>query len=77
MKNTEKKGLLALIGIGLGALAFLGYKKLPSEKKDRIKAKVNQASAKLKETGRDVKESISQTYEKTKGETKAQVNDLS
>lgn len=76
MKNTEKKGLLALVGIGLGALAFLGYKRLPSHKKDRLKAKVNEASAKLKETGREVKDSISRTYENAKGETKAQVNDL-
>ena len=37
--NTRDKGLgiAALIGLGVSALAVLGYKKLPKDKKDKIK----------------------------------------
>ncbi|MAN58277.1 MAG: hypothetical protein CMC08_00395 [Flavobacteriaceae bacterium] len=76
MKNTERKGLLALVGIGLGALAFFGYKRMPKQRKDQLKAKVNETTAKIRETGKEVKDSIANSYQNAKGETQTQVNDL-
>ena len=66
-KMTNKgKGIAALIGLGISALAVFGYKRLPQEKKDEIKSKLNDAGAKLKETAEGIEESVTDTFHNVK-----------
>ena len=50
VKQNKGAGLIALGSIALGALAVFGYKRLPKEKKDAIKEKLNEAGQKVKNT---------------------------
>jgi hypothetical protein len=64
MKN--KKGLLALLGLGLGALAIWKYKTMPEDKKQELKSKVNEAGRKIKETAQTVEDTVKEKYSKTR-----------
>lgn len=64
--TNKGKGLAALIGLGIGALAVFGYKKLPQDKKDQIKSKLDEAGNKIKETAEGVEESVSETLKNMK-----------
>jgi len=71
MKNTTKgTGIAALIGLGLGALAFFGYKRLPQDKKDQLKGRFNEAGNKIKDTARDVENTVKEKYDSVKGNVK-------
>merc|ERR1711974_318601 len=63
--NTRDKGLgiAALIGLGVSALAVLGYKKLPKDKKDKIKSTLNDAGTKIKDTAGDVSDTVTDTFD--------------
>ena len=66
--NTRDKGLgiAALIGLGVSALAVLGYKKLPKDKKDKIKSTLNDAGTKIKDTAGDVSDTVTDTLLRTR-----------
>ncbi|MAZ28451.1 MAG: hypothetical protein CL868_15410 [Cytophagaceae bacterium] len=58
IKDNKGTGLLALAGIGLGVLAFFGYKRIPQEKKDAFKEKLGEAGQKVKETYNELESKI-------------------
>ena len=65
MKN--KNGIAAaLVGLGVGALAFWGYKRMPESKKNQLKSKFNDAGRKIKETAQNVESSVKEKFEGAK-----------
>jgi len=76
MKNRNKGGLLALLGIGAGAVAFWQYKRMSPEKKAELKSQINSAGAKIKEKAHNVESSITDKYEELKKASKKEVNDV-
>lgn len=68
MKNARNKktGILALLGLAGGALAYWKYKNLTPEEKANMKAKIKNTGDKLKEGVSDVENTISEKYEQLK-----------
>lgn len=72
---ANKKGILALLGIA-GAFAWWKYRKMTPEEKEALKAKVDNAGEKLKETVAEVEETITETYEQVKGRVKKEMDNM-
>ena len=66
MAKKNGKGLLALLGIGLGAFAFWKYKNMTPEEKANLKNKIDDTGKKIKDTVQDLKENISGKYDDLK-----------
>ena len=75
MKNQKTTGLAALIGLGIGALAFFGYKRLPQDKKDQLKGRLNDAGNKIKETAHNVEGSVKEKYDSIKEKVNEEIKD--
>jgi uncharacterized protein HemX len=73
---ANKKGLLALLGIGAGVFAWWKYKNLSEEEKEALKAKIDKAGETIKNMATKVEESVSETYEHIKTKVQQEVNDL-
>jgi len=58
LKDNKGKGIVALAGIGLGVLAYFGYKRLPQDKKDQIAASLQDAGTSIKNSYSDIEASI-------------------
>lgn len=76
MSNKKGKGLLGLITIGLGALAFWKYNKMTPEEKESLKAKVNDAGKKIKDTAEELETNITHKYEELKTSAKKGMDEL-
>ncbi|SDX53191.1 hypothetical protein [Aequorivita viscosa] len=74
--NNKGKGLLALVGLAAGALAFWKYKNMSPEEKEQIKSKVNDTGRKIKETVGDVEASISEKYDSLKTKAKKEYDNM-
>lgn len=61
MEKQQKKGLLALLGIGAGVFAWWKYKNMDPEKKEQLHAKVNEAGKKVKDTVSEVGQKMKDT----------------
>ena len=61
MEKQQKKGLLALLGIGAGLFAWWKYKNMDPEKKEELHAKVNEAGQKVKDTVHEVGQKMKDT----------------
>ncbi|GEQ86377.1 hypothetical protein ULMS_18850 [Patiriisocius marinistellae] len=70
--EKNKKGLLALVGLGAGVFAWWKYKNMSQDEKNALKAKVNKTGDKIKDTVADVEGTISQKYEELKQAAKKQ-----
>lgn len=73
---SKKGGILALLGLAAGAFAFWKYNNLPPEKKDELKARVNDAGRKLKNKVDDVENTISEKYDQYKNKANQDINDV-
>ncbi|MAB57616.1 MAG: hypothetical protein CL524_08715 [Aequorivita sp.] len=74
--NNKGKGLLALLGVAAGALAFWKYKNMSPQEKQRLKDKANETGRKIKEKVENVEETISGKYDQLKNSAKKEANDL-
>ena len=74
--NNKGKGLLALLGVAAGALAFWKYKNMSPQEKQRLKDKASETGRKIKEKVEDVEETISGKYDQLKNSAKKEANDL-
>jgi uncharacterized protein HemX len=61
MEKQNKKGLLALLGIGAGVFAWWKYKNMSPEKKEQLHAQMNEAGQKVKDTVNDVSKKVKDT----------------
>ncbi len=66
MEQKQKKGLLALLGIGAGAFAWWKYKTMSPEKKEQLHSKVNEMGQKVKDTVHDVETTVKDKYDQLK-----------
>ncbi len=76
MKIKNKKGLLALLGIGAGAWAFWKYKTMSPEKKEELKSAINDAGDKLKKTVNELESTVAENYDRTKNSAKKKVKEM-
>lgn len=76
MKAQEKKGLLALLGIGAGVFAWYKYRNLSPEKKQELQSKVNGVGKKIKDTVNDIENKISQKSNDLKSTTKREIDEV-
>lgn len=77
MKNRKSKaGILALLGIGAGALAWWKYNNLSPEEKEKLKAKLDDTGSKIKETYTDVEEKLTEKYAQIKEKVKQEMEEV-
>ncbi|MGJ8592969.1 MAG: YtxH domain-containing protein [Aquaticitalea sp.] len=87
MEKQQKKGLLALLGIGAGVFAWWKYKNMDPEKKEQLHAQVNEAGQKvkdtindvgqkMKETAHDVETTVKEKYDQLKNNVEKPVDDI-
>ncbi|MCM4168082.1 hypothetical protein KCTC52924_03634 [Arenibacter antarcticus] len=76
MKTNNKKGILALLGIGAGAWAFWKYKTMPPEKKEALKSSINEAGDKLKKTVNELESKVAENYDRTKNSAKEKLKEM-
>lgn len=77
MKKSQKTGLIALIGAGIaGGLAYWKYKTMSPSEKAELKAKLNNAGDKIKETANDVENSLSEKYAQLKNTVQKKTNEV-
>jgi len=68
-------GILALLGLAGGAFAYWKYKNLSPEEKADLKQKVTHLKNEVKDAATDVKDTISEEFEKFKNKAQANTND--
>lgn len=73
MKNG--KGLLALLGVAAGALAFWQYKKMSPEKKAELKGKISDAGQRLKDKFQEGEATLTEKYEQLKNSSKTKADE--
>jgi len=76
MNNKEKGGIIALLGVAAGALAFWKYKTMPQEDKEKLHAKINETGKKIKEGAQDAGDTLSEKYEKLKDLSSKRAKDI-
>lgn len=77
MKKNQKTGLIALIGAGIaGGLAYWKYKTMTPSEKAKLKAKINDAGDRIKETATDVENSLSEKYAQLKNTVKKETKEV-
>lgn len=76
MKTQEKKGLLALLGLGAGVFAWWKYRNMSPEKKEELHAKVKDVGKKINDTVSDLDSKASQKYGQLKDSVTREVNEL-
>lgn len=76
MKKQQRKGLLALLGIGAGVYAWWKYKNLSPEKKEELHNKINEVGQKVKETYNDVESTVKNKFDELKTDAKKEVSDI-
>jgi hypothetical protein len=76
--STKKNGLLALLGLGLGALAWWKYKNSTPEEQQVVKDKINTAKDNINKLGSELKskstDAVSQVQDKEGQATNAVEN---
>ncbi|MGJ8666041.1 MAG: YtxH domain-containing protein [Patiriisocius sp.] len=72
--EKNKKGLLALLGLGAGVFAWWKYKNMSQDQKDALKAKVTKTGDKIKDTVADVEGTITEKYDELKKAAKKQAD---
>ncbi len=76
MKKQNKKGLLALLGIGAGAWAYWKYKTMSPEKKEELKSAINEAGDKLKKSVNELESKVAENYDRTKNSAKKKIEEI-
>lgn len=76
MKTQEKKGLLALLGLGAGVFAWWKYRNMSPEKKEELHAKVKDVGRKINDTVNDLDSKASQKFNQLKDSVTREVNEL-
>lgn len=76
MKKQQRKGLLALLGIGAGVFAWWKYNNLSPEKKEELHGKVNEVGQRVKETYNDVESTVKSKLDELKTGAKNEVADI-
>lgn len=76
MKTQEKKGLLALLGLGAGVFAWWKYRNMSPEKKEELHAKVKDVGRKINDTVNDLDSKASQKFDQLKDSVTREVNEL-
>lgn len=76
MKSQEKKGLLALLGIGAGVFAWWKYRNMTPEKKEELHAKVKDVGRKINDTVNELDSKASQKFGELKDSVTREVNNL-
>lgn len=66
MKTQEKKGLLALLGLGAGLFAWYKYRNLSPEKKQELHNKVKDVGTKINNTVNDLDAQASKKFNELK-----------
>ena len=74
--EKQKKGLLALLGIGAGVFAWWKYKTMSPEKKEQLHAKVNEVGQKVKDTVNDVEDTVNNKYNQFKKGVEKKVDEM-
>ena len=87
MEKQQKKGLLALLGIGAGVFAWWKYKTMSPEKKEhlhsqlnevgqKVKDTANEVGQKMKDTAHDVESTVKEKYDQLKKGSETTIDDL-
>lgn len=76
MEKQQKKGLLALLGVGAGLIAWWKYRTMSPEKKEQLHNKVNDAGKKIKDTVHDVETKVKDKYDQLKNEIESKVEEI-
>ena len=76
MEKQQKKGLLALLGIGAGVLAWWKYKTMSPEKKEQLHAKANEIGKKVMDTVHDVESTVKDKYDHLKNGVEKKVDEM-
>lgn len=76
MKTQEKKGLLALLGLGAGVFAWWKYRNMSPEKKEELHSKVKDVGKKITDTVNDLDAKATQKYNQLKDSVTREVNEL-
>lgn len=76
MKTQEKKGLLALLGIGAGIFAWFKYRNLTPEKKEELHNKVKAVGDKINNTVNDLDAQASRKFNELKNSATKGVKDM-
>lgn len=76
MEKQQTKGLLALLGIGAGVLAWWKYKTMSPEKKEQLHAKANEIGKKVMDTVHDVESTVKDKYDHLKNGVEKKVDEM-
>ena len=76
MEKQQKRGLLALLGIGAGVFAWWKYKNMSPEKKEELHAKANEVGQKVKDTVNEVGQKMKDTAHDVESAVKDQYDQL-
>lgn len=68
-------GILALLGLAGSAFAYWKYRNLSPEEKADLKNKVKNVKDEIKDAAVDVKDTISEEFEKFKSKAKSNTNE--
>ena len=69
-----KGKLLALLGLAGGAFAYWKYRNLSPEEKERLKEKARKVGDEVKEAAVDIKDTLSEEFDKFSGNVKDSFN---
>lgn len=69
-----KGKILALLGLAGGAFAYWKYKNLSPEEKERLKEKAKKVGDEVKEAAVDIKDTLSEEFDKFSGNVKDSFN---
>ena len=69
-----KGKLLALLGLAGGAFAYWKYRNLSPEEKERLKEKAGKVGDEVKEAAVDIKDTLSEEFDKFSGNVKDSFN---
>jgi uncharacterized protein YjbJ (UPF0337 family) len=69
-----KGKLFALLGLAGGAFAYWKYKNLSPEEKERLKEKARKVGDEVKEAAVDIKDTLSEEFDKFSGNVKDSFN---
>ncbi len=76
MKTQQKKGLLALLGIGAGIFAWFKYKNLTPEKKEELHNKVKAVGDKINTTVNDLDAQATRKFNELKNSATNEVKNM-
>ncbi len=76
MKTQQKKGLLALLGLGAGVFAWWKYRSMTPEKKEQLHAKVKDVGRKINDTVNEWDTKASQQFGEIKDSVTREVDNL-